>query len=114
MNVSGLGSVFVASDTNSHLHQNGGLLGDLKGAIGDTKNGIENELKELKDKTTGEITKALGIPEWYSLHVMNICEGSYTLNPTDNSAALNTSKCTRPNSIGKSIFSYSYPYTKTS
>ncbi|PQE21436.1 SUR7 protein [Rutstroemia sp. NJR-2017a BBW] len=54
---------------------------------------IENALGALADDVTDAIAKELGIKEWYSLHLMDMCEGTYKPNATAKGAAKNVSRC---------------------
>jgi len=54
------------------------IEGDLNGVIGD-----------VADK----LAKELGIKQWYSLHLMDLCEGTYAPNATEKGASLNVSTC---------------------
>ncbi|KAM3067405.1 hypothetical protein ACMFMG_011555 [Clarireedia jacksonii] len=54
---------------------------------------IENALGALADDVTDVITRELGIKEWYSLHLMDMCEGEYKPNATAKGAAKNVSRC---------------------
>ena len=40
-----------------------------------------------------KLAKELGIKQWYSLHLMDLCEGTYTPNATEKGANLNVSTC---------------------
>ncbi|TAQ85817.1 hypothetical protein B7494_g5863 [Chlorociboria aeruginascens] len=56
----------------------GDIAGDLNGIIGDEA-----------DKLAAE----LGIQEWYSFHLMDMCEGNYSPNATEKGATKNVTKC---------------------
>jgi hypothetical protein len=40
-----------------------------------------------------KLAKELGIKQWYSLHLMDLCEGTYAPNATERGANLNVSTC---------------------
>lgn len=72
--VTSLGSLFssIAHNVTSTIE------GDFEGIIGDVAN---------------KLAKELGIKQWYSLHLMDLCEGTFTPNATDNHAQLNVTSC---------------------
>lgn len=51
----------------------------INGAIGDAADKLASEL---------------GIKQWYSMHMLDMCEGTYTPNATATSAQLNVTSCT--------------------
>lgn len=63
------------------------VVATIASEIGDELNDIGND---IADKLSAE----LGISQWYSLHVMNACEGSYSPNATTPGAGYNTTNCT--------------------
>ncbi|KAI0132278.1 SUR7 protein [Xylariales sp. AK1849] len=63
------------------------LVASVASEIGDELNDIEGD---IADKLSAE----LGISQWYSLHVMNACEGNYAPNATSPGAWFNTTNCT--------------------
>lgn len=69
---------------------------------------IENALGALTDDVTDAITRELGIKQWYSLHLMDMCEGDYKPNATAKGAAKNVSRCS--NQTAMCEYSSSLPY----
>ncbi|KAK8042695.1 hypothetical protein PG994_013178 [Apiospora phragmitis] len=63
------------------------VVATIESSIGDELNGIGND---IADKLSAEI----GISQWYSLHVMNACEGDYAPNATSPGAWFNQTNCT--------------------
>lgn len=60
-----------------------GIGDDIANAVGDIENDIADKL-----------AKTLGIKEWYSLHLMDMCEGTYTPNATTaHGVGFNVSSC---------------------
>jgi hypothetical protein len=55
---------------------------------------IENELDKIGDDIADKLSADLGIKQWYSLHIMDMCEGTYTPNATAKGAKLNVTSCT--------------------
>jgi hypothetical protein len=62
-------------------------------------------LGALADDVTDAIAKELGIKEWYSLHLMDMCEGTYKPNATAKGAAKNVSRCSNQTAMCK-LFSF--------
>lgn len=58
-------------------------------------NSISNEVSALVGGVADEVTHALGVGDWYSLHVMDACEGYYKTG-----SSYNVTSCTAsgPNS----------------
>jgi len=50
---------------------------------------LDGIIGDVADK----LAKELGIKQWYSLHLMDMCEGTYAPNATEKGAALNVSTC---------------------
>jgi hypothetical protein len=62
--------------------------------------GVKDKINDIANDVVDEAADRLGISEWYSLHVMTVCEGSYKPNATASNAGLNSTEChdTAPNS----------------
>ncbi|KAI1093564.1 hypothetical protein F5B19DRAFT_127637 [Rostrohypoxylon terebratum] len=60
---------------------------DIEGAITD-------QLNDIIGDAADELSKELGISQWYSLHVMTACEGNFAPNATNAGAWYNTTNCT--------------------
>ncbi|KAE8450488.1 hypothetical protein EG329_006218 [Mollisiaceae sp. DMI_Dod_QoI] len=56
-------------------------------------NTIEGDLDNIIGDVADKLAKELGIKQWYSLHLMDMCEGTYTPNATEKGAKLNVSTC---------------------
>jgi len=72
------------SSTHSGI---GSIFSTIAKNITDEINGIGND---IADKLAAE----LGISQWYSLHLMDACEGSFTPNATTPGAGYNVTNCT--------------------
>ncbi|CAG9988243.1 unnamed protein product [Clonostachys byssicola] len=93
VNVSRIGyDIIKASDTNK-IHDSGGFLDIIKDLWDDTKHAIIDKLNDLIGGTVDELADKLGISNWYSVHVMNGCQGSFQPNGTVKSASLQTTNC---------------------
>jgi len=58
------------------------------------KRGFGGEVDGIVADVADKLTAELGIKPWYSMHLMNMCEGTYTT-----SAAMNVSSCTYPRAM---------------
>ncbi|CZR62557.1 uncharacterized protein PAC_12454 [Phialocephala subalpina] len=56
-------------------------------------NEIEGDLDSIIGDVADKLAKELGIKQWYSLHLMDMCEGNYAPNATKKGASLNVSTC---------------------
>jgi hypothetical protein len=54
---------------------------------------IEGELDDIIGDVADKLAKELGIKQWYSLHLMDFCEGTYAPNATEKGADLNVTEC---------------------
>lgn len=74
----------------THHQLNTSLLGETfleenRSSNSESSNPISNLLDDIKDHVSetindkiGEVTAKLGIEDWYSMHMLNFCEGQYT------------------------------------
>ncbi|KAI0913650.1 actin cortical patch SUR7/pH-response regulator pali [Ustulina deusta] len=98
VNLSNFGQDLVASSTASNpkpSETSGGSWFDeiedgARGLGQDITDGINNITNGVADK----ITEELGISEWYSIHIMALCEGMFSPNASDPGAWYNISNCT--------------------
>ena len=54
---------------------------------------IEGDLQSFENDVADKLASKLGIKQWYSLHLMDMCEGTYAPNATAKKAHYNTSSC---------------------
>ncbi|RDA82378.1 hypothetical protein CP532_4013 [Ophiocordyceps camponoti-leonardi (nom. inval.)] len=101
INTSHIGhNLFDKRDDDDDDSKNGqpALLTDLQGWINDKKGDIEGTIRgklnegagRLADKVVGK----LHLAQWYSMHIMDACEGTFEPNFTSPDAKLKTTKCT--------------------
>ena len=92
LNTSAIGqNIFNSSDGSNNQ---GGILGEIEGALDKVKQDLEQEVDKLAGDVADVLSAALGIHEWYSIHIMDACEGSYEPNATAQDPGLNTTHCT--------------------
>lgn len=77
-----IGSFFTGLKNN--------ITGEIEGEIGD----IENDLNKIEGDIADKLAGVLGIHEWYSVHLMDMCEGMYKPNATEKGAHKNVTHCT--------------------
>lgn len=96
INLSNFGHDLVPSPTKSSPKpsKTGSLfdqiVDDAHGLGDDISDGINNITNGIAD----QITEELGISQWYSLHVMTVCEGMFAPNASSPSAWYNMTSCT--------------------
>ncbi|KAI1357207.1 actin cortical patch SUR7/pH-response regulator pali [Xylaria arbuscula] len=78
---------------------------DLTSSVSDSVGSIPSEtVDNLGDDVISPVLEQLddsvSLPEWYSLHVTNYCQGSYTPNATAFRASYNITNCTAPGPPG--------------
>ena len=87
-----------SNDDNKRDGILGTLGGDIEGEFNKLKNKIDNKIENALNNVTGsiadELAKELGISEWYSVHVMDSCDGNYKPNVTAKSPSLKVTNCT--------------------
>lgn len=76
----GHGSLFNTSDGN------GGLLSTLG-------NEIEGGINSILNDLTTDVASLLGLPDFFNVHVMDFCQGSYSPNSTADNAKKNVTEC---------------------
>lgn len=81
----------------------GGLLGDIKGWLDDKKGDAKDKINDVTGKIADKLAKKIGVKEWYSLHIMDSCEGYFAPNATAVNAGLNITNCTSSSPARKSL-----------
>ena len=71
-------------------------------AVASAASEVAGVLDDIGDDIADQLAAKLGIKEFYSLHVMDSCEGDFTPNATAKDAGYNVSSCTQPLKTGKS------------
>ncbi|KAK7927966.1 hypothetical protein PG985_004964 [Apiospora marii] len=72
----------------------GGIGGFFSSVVATIESSITDELNEISNDIADKLSAELGISQWYSLHVMNACEGNYAPNATSPGAWFNQTNCT--------------------
>jgi len=63
---------------------------EIEGELGELADDLNDIVGDVADKLAGE----LGISQWYSIHLMDMCEGMYKPNATEKGAHKNITHCT--------------------
>lgn len=72
----------------------GGFLDDLGDKADDLKDDVTDKVNDALNDAADKLADTLGISEWYSFHVMNVCKGDFAPNATVPGAWYNTTNCT--------------------
>jgi hypothetical protein len=62
---------------------------------------ISSQLNGAESQYIDQLAAQVGLRQWYSLHVMDICEGWYSPSATALGASYNTTKCTNKTAMRK-------------
>lgn len=92
LNTSGLGqNILDVSSDQSDSDDNAldRIIGIVRNKTSDIINGIGNDVAD-------RLADELGISHWYSLHLMDVCQGDFAPNVTAPNVWLNVSDCTQP------------------
>ncbi|KUI73509.1 hypothetical protein VM1G_09089 [Cytospora mali] len=78
----------------------GGFFSSLKASATAIVGSVESEaasiLNDIGNDVADKLADELGIEQFYSLHVMDTCEGNYAPNATTSGAWANVTNCTTP------------------
>lgn len=67
---------------------------DIQDGLDDIEQQISDQLNDITNDIADQLAHELGISQWYSLHIMNACEGNFAPNATSPGAWYNTTNCT--------------------
>jgi len=78
--------------------ETGGFRNWLTGKVSNISDSVEETfdgfLDDVQNGVADRLAEELGIEQWYSLHLMNMCYGSFSPNATSPGAKRNISDCT--------------------
>jgi len=98
LNTSMLGE-FTFNKTGSD-ENNGGLLSKTKGKLNNAENEVKNDIQEFVNGAIKSIAEALDIHDFYSMHMLDYCEGYYepgpVANATNSDITKNVTYCSNP------------------
>lgn len=91
----------------------GGWFSSVKASATAIAGSLESEaasiLDDIGNDVADKLADELGIEQFYSLHVMNMCEGNYAPNATASNAWQNTTNCTTPMDFCKLLLTLDAP-----
>ncbi|KAI9167058.1 Anditomin synthesis protein L [Paramyrothecium foliicola] len=91
INMTGFGQNIVPPTGNGQQDDGDtNILEDVWDRISDD---ARDTINDITGNIADEVADRLGISEWYSMHIMTVCEGSFTPNATAPDIGLNVSAC---------------------
>jgi len=98
LNTSTLGHELIPTTTSSGAQPTAtgffsGIWHNITTEVGNLTAEIEGELDGIIGDVADKLAAELGIKQWYSLHILDFCEGTYAPNATEKGAHKNGTKC---------------------
>jgi len=78
-----------------------GIAKNVTGEIEQIGDEIVDDLNDFVGDIADKLAEELGIEQWYSLHLMTLCEGEYKPNATTKGASKNVTHCTNQTAMYK-------------
>ncbi|KAK3939784.1 hypothetical protein QBC46DRAFT_386962 [Diplogelasinospora grovesii] len=78
----------------------GGFLDTICSAGESAAGAVVSAAASVESLAAGAITKQLGIKQYYSLHLTDVCQGDFQPDPTDKNAKPDIASCTKPFDTG--------------
>ncbi|KAM0465717.1 hypothetical protein ACHAPV_001774 [Trichoderma viride] len=99
LNTSELGQNIFKNDKSSSKSgddddDDDSIFGKIKGKVHDLTDKGKDKLNDIAGDIIENIAEDLGISQWYSIHIMNACQGEFGANATAAHFKLNTTNCT--------------------
>jgi hypothetical protein len=101
LNTSMLGQNILKNDDNSASSSNDTSDGDdsifdkFKHKVHDIGSDVKGKIGDITGDIIEDIAGELGISDWYSIHIMNACQGEFGANATTTHFMLNVTNCTQ-------------------
>ncbi|KAJ0117293.1 sur7 protein [Diaporthe amygdali] len=90
----------IGNGINSVANQAGSAVGNVATAAGAAATEAVGKgldaLSDIQNNLADELAKKLGIKEFYSIHLVDLCQGDFTPKATDPEATFDVSNCTEP------------------
>lgn len=64
---------------------------------------VEEVIDEVRNDIADKLAEKLGIQQWYSLHMMDMCMGTFSPNVTAEGSRKNVSRCTNVTAMCKLV-----------
>jgi len=102
INLTSFGQNLIASSTSDSHPAKPSQTGDsddeslwdkIKGGAEDLGDDISGTINNITNEIAGDVAEELGIAEWYSLHIMTLCQGMFEGNDSAH-ASYNLTNCT--------------------
>ncbi|RFU75213.1 hypothetical protein TARUN_7017 [Trichoderma arundinaceum] len=84
-----------SSDDSDDNDDDDGFFDKLKDKVHDLGDDAKGKLSDLTGDLIDDIADELGISDWYSIHIMNACQGGFGANATTTHFILNVTNCTQ-------------------
>ncbi|ORY63062.1 actin cortical patch SUR7/pH-response regulator pali [Pseudomassariella vexata] len=94
INMSNFGHDLVPTATSGGSNPTSTSEGGIGAIFSSVVASAESAIGDALDDIADELSTELGISQWYSLHIMNACEGTYAPNATSPGAWYNVTNCT--------------------
>jgi hypothetical protein len=115
LNTTNLGKNLIQTPTSGRDDPSPTSCGPLKGALGElcasataaAGSAVDSAISDLEtaaNDAADKLADKLGIHQWYSLHIINICQGAFTPNATAIGARYNVSGCIEPLKTSMSLY----------
>lgn len=103
-------------DLGGAINSVGNGIGDVAGQAGSAVGGVATAagaaataavgqglgaLSDIQNDLADQLAKKLGIKEFYSIHLVDLCQGDFSPKPTDPEATFNVTNCTEPFKYGE-------------
>lgn len=90
--------IFAAEPTPTVEHKGRGLFSSIEasatGLAGSVQSAAASILGDVGDDVADRLADELGISQFYTVHIMDMCQGDYAPNATANGAWMNLTECT--------------------
>lgn len=84
----------ASQDKDDKDKDKGDVFDILRDKWQDLKDDTRDKVNQITANIADDIADKVGVADWYSLHVMNSCEGEYSPKATVIGAGLNVTNCT--------------------
>ena len=96
-------SARAASDSTPSSALRSIIDSDAQDKIVSTNVEVSRDLNGIIGDDANKLASDLGIKQWYSMHMMDMCEGTYTPNATASGTKLNVTSCTNVTTMCKRL-----------
>lgn len=95
----------VGNGIGDGLNQVGSVAGGVATAVGSAATEVAGKgldaLQDIQNDIADKLAKELGIKEFYSIHLVDLCQGDFSPKPTDPEATFDVENCTEPFNYSK-------------